>query len=92
MAREIDANLSRALERDLRVGSEPGAAAVDAESGGRGGGAAGSVVHFDAGDLEALSAFSSSFGGLPAIRLGLVDISKTKEIQYSWTGQSLPRG
>lgn len=83
MAREIDANLSRALKRGLILGEH---------GPGNGRGTKKSVEHlqtdgsdddidFDEEDLEALSAFSSMFGGLPAVRLGLVDISQADDLK-----------
>ena len=80
MAREIDANLSRALKRDVCVGSAPRVSGAGAGRAGINvsGRDSDSDVDFDRDDLKALSAFSSLFGGLPAVRLGLVDISAAR--------------
>ena len=83
MAREIDANLSKAFDKDLRlshpsskVGNEINDIPVrDHNETGADTSTFSDDINFDGEDIDALNAFSSLFGGLPAVKLGLVDIS-----------------
>ena len=83
MAREIDANLSKAFDKDLRlshpsskVGNEINDIPMNDHDETRAKTSTFSDdINFDGEDIDALNAFSSLFGGLPAVKLGLVDIS-----------------
>lgn len=85
MAREIDANLSRAFEQDVRISDSSRLNKEDNDSHDNHQhevveetSAFTDGINFDGEDIDALNAFSSLFGGLPAVKLGLVDISSGK--------------